>query len=596
MNRTANDPEEKAVERNIPDDIIEGPGFRMERHGRFISIQTNRTPDEQRELMTRFKEVSHKLPEDIKAKADKLEEELSKYNSLDIIAQISLANHVFNPDTYKEYLHKGRAAHAEYVALLCLKKPFSIGQEIMIGGQEIESIQQQAEDIFINTMWLTISKSADPSREGPPGDLEKLQFMIRSNELMVRNPAYTHHLYEVLEGLFTAFEDCLLSEAGYTASDAIRLSRSFVTLVFEKLGERLRRVKTEHDQLRGYVREFRKAGSVPEEGPYQDLVPDLAQFSERELKKRLKNLATAWTFLGLGQSYSYTASELSTHSGVPEERVMRFLESLCLRFGDIEPSFCIPQPDHPLKQRPLIEHENRYMCPSPMLLDWAIQSALERALKSAPDHTWHKYEKHRHDYLLNRSVELMKSIMPESSFHLNLEYDREERDTSKICELDGLGVYDSVLFLIEAKAGGITQAARRGAPERLRKHLGELLGEAHYQATRARTYVASRESPKFRSRNDGSILELNKANNQNVFMVSLTLEPLGHLTSAIHGKTDLTVFEEGDLPWMVNIYDLMVIADCIDHPSMFPHYVKRRVRAANQGFFEAHDELDLFSY
>jgi hypothetical protein len=78
-----------------------------------------------------------------------------------------------------------------------------------------------------------------------------------------------------------------------------------------------------------------------------------------------------------------------------------------------------------------------------------------------------------------------------------------------------------------------------------------------------------------------------------VFLVSLSLEPISHLTLAMHADTSLGIFGKGDFPWMVSLYDLMVIADIIDCPAMFPHYVKRRVHLGSQGFLKAFDELDL---
>ena len=47
---------------------------------------------------------------------------------------------------------------------------------------------------------------------------------------------------------------------------------------------------------------------------------------------------------------------------------------------------------------------------------------------------------------------------------------------------------------------------------------------------------------------------------------------------------------------MVGLYDLMILADIIEIPSMLPHYIKRRLRVAKQGFVNAHDELDIFCY
>jgi len=170
-------------------DVIEGFGFRIERHGRFIFMQTNRTPEQQRYLMTKLKEASKILPEEIKKKAQELGETLSRFNSFDIISQISLANLFINPETYKEPSHEGRPAYPEYVALLCLKRPFSYGEKFLIDGHDIESIQELVDDIFRDTMWLTISKTANLDRDGPPNDFEELQFSIRIHELEVRNPA-----------------------------------------------------------------------------------------------------------------------------------------------------------------------------------------------------------------------------------------------------------------------------------------------------------------------------------------------------------------------------------------------------------------------
>ena len=76
--------------------------------------------------------------------------------------------------------------------------------------------------------------------------------------------------------------------------------------------------------------------------------------------------------------------------------------------------------------------------------------------------------------------------MPDALIKRNLEYDIVENGTTKSVELDGLVICDSILFLIEAKAGSITEPARRGAPDRLKAHLKELLAKAHSQGIRAK--------------------------------------------------------------------------------------------------------------
>lgn len=587
----------KSKESLVDREIIKGPGFRIERRGRFILFESKRTPKEQKKLSSWLAKTHKRLPKIIKRKAKKLEKKLSQFNSFDIIAHISFINYFADPETYKEYLHKGRFCYPEYIALLCLKRSFNQGTKFPIEGPDIESIQKDLKEIFNDTQFYLISSSADPNRKGSPTSLELLQFTIRGNELLVRSPAYTHHLHKVLKSLFNPFEDILLKKVGFTINDAIQLSQAIIKLPSEKLYERRDHAKEEYDRLFDIVKDYRRTRCIPDNFDiHKVFIKKLAHLSDKEIKSKLKNLSIAWTLVGLGNTYSHSVKELADYSGIDKHRVKSFLELFSLSFRDIERDFYIPIPVHPLKQRPLIKHKDRYLCPSPALLDWAIKPAFEKILKNTASNIWNRYIKHRHDYLLTKSVNLMKSIMPDAIFELNLEYKNKEMDISKTNELDALGKFDCILFLIEGKAGGFTPPARRGAPDRLKKHLKELVGKAHYQALRAKSYIDSTKKPRFRRQSDSSTFKLNKDDIKDVFLISLSLEPLGNLTGLMHAKSELGVFSGEDLPWIISLYDLMVITDFIEHPSMFPHYVKRRIQTAEQGLIMAHDELDLFGY
>src|SRR6266702_4179501 len=101
-----------------PDEVFEAPGFRMERRGRFASLQTRRTPEEHRR------------------------------NSLDLLAQLWFANSVGDPDEYKEYYFEGRPPYVEHLAVLELKDP---GHQVrtleMPSGADIEKAQELLETI-----------------------------------------------------------------------------------------------------------------------------------------------------------------------------------------------------------------------------------------------------------------------------------------------------------------------------------------------------------------------------------------------------------------------------------------------------------------
>lgn len=90
-------------------------------------------------------------------------------------------------------------------------------------------------------------------------------------------------------------------------------------------------------------------------------------------------------------------------------------------------------------------------------------------------------------------------------------------------------------------------------------------------------------------------MEIRASEVTRVFPVAITLEPMGHLTGAVNAASRFA-FLKGDmtrLPWMVSLFDLLAIAEILDEPFWFPHYVKARVRLGDEGIAEGWDELDF---
>jgi hypothetical protein len=325
------------------------------------------------------------------------------------------------------------------------------------------------------------------------------------------------------------------------------------------------------------------------------LIRELALCPDREIKKRAKMLSIEYLFSEFGDTWSFTVSELAGLTGLATERTDAFLRGFRVEFGSVPPDFVVPEPIHPLKSRPLIFHEGRYMSVAPRLLDWALRPALEEALKAAPGNTWHRYEQHRHRYLLRKSVGLMKRSMPDAAFGLNLQYPTSATGT-EAAEIDAVGVYDTALFLVEAKGGVFSDRGRSGHRRRLATDLKKLVGNAHEQARRALSYVESNNRPVFLAERGASParVEVDKSAVRDVFLVSLTLEPLPELGELVGGGRESGLFPRGAIPWAVCLFDLMVMADMVEHPSQLPHYIRQRLRTVRENHLTAADELDFF--
>src|SRR6266581_4587465 len=89
-------------------------------------------------------------------------------------------------------------------------------------------------------------------------------------------------------------------------------------------------------------------------------------------------------------------------------------------------------------------------------------------------------------YVEKKALEYLRDTLRPDQAYQSLKYWVTEEGEHKEAELDGLLVIDSALFLVEAKAGSITQPARRGAAASLQTDLQKLVGDSYSQALRAR--------------------------------------------------------------------------------------------------------------
>jgi len=208
---------------------------------------------------------------------------------------------------------------------------------------------------------------------------------------------------------------------------------------------------------------------------------------------------------------------------------------------------------------------------------------------------WERYQKHRANYLVSEGVKLMSDILKHGESYQNLKYQFEENGQLREHELDGLILYDKYAFLIEGKAGRLTEPAQRGSPERIVSDIKKLLVESHEQATRAEEYISKNEEPVLQLP-DGQALRIDKSNLDNFFLVSLTLDPLDTFTPVLYQVAELGIFGEGKLPWAVHLRDLKVIRELVEFPSQFIHYLNRRLRINELANVEAYDELDWLGY
>ena len=585
-------------------EALVGKGIRIERQGRFIYVDTRRSETEHKEILAALASLRPTLEKSIPLKAEQLRKQLESYNSFDIIANISFMNLFVDPEEYKEYAHEGLQFIVEYITLLCLMDDFSEGRNpLEQSPPDLQNIQNTAREILSDTLLYMATKRADPNNPTPPTPLETFQYRSFSRNLVVRNPGYSHHQIETLRALFS-FEpvrNWMRSSLGFEIEDVISFIEAIEKIMNGRISERRKQAIDSEKQLRREVRLFRQGELKDGEYP-EHVLSELAKLSERKMFRKIKYLLTAWIFFGLGTTFSFTAEELAEGSGKSAEIAKKFLDCFSIGFGEVHQDFMWPRPTHPLRLRPIVNHDGRYLCPATALLLWGAKSALEELLNpgslravNKDGRIWERYQKHRADYLVSEGVKLLSEILKHGKSYQNLKYQFEENGQPKEDELDGLVLYDKCAFLIEGKAGVLTEPAKRGAPKRIMSDIEKLIVESHLQATRAERYISTSEDPIFRLP-DGQTLVIDKSNLGAFFLVSLTLDPLDTFTPVLYQVAELGIFGEDKLPWAVYLLDLKVIKELIEFPSQFVHYLNRRLRINELANIEASDELDWLGY
>jgi hypothetical protein len=586
------------------DEVLYGPWFTMARKGRFIYLDTSRTEEEHREILETLASSKDELAQDIERQIEELESILRQYEPFDIISNISLANSILDPETYKEYEQEGSPAFTEYVALLYLAEPYETYAERdlqPIPGAVLEDIQSRVRTLFTNQIFYLVVKDIDPAQTGPLDLLSELRFKTLSRSLIVRFPAYHHHLVDLLTDLFGPLQDDLEHTLGFSIDDALALSEAVGALVAHRFTERREEATNSRRDLQEAVRLYRQKGEAVGEFPIH-VLEHLGNIEPSKSDKEIKNVSIAWLFFALGDTFSFTANEVVEESGVELKRVSSLLERLSLKFGEVEARYRFPAPTHPLMTKAFINHGERFLCPVADRICWSIRPAIE-ALWNPDSPTavtenrnlWDRYDRVRSTFLEQKALDYLAQALKHAQVYRNLMYKIEENGQVKEAELDGLILLDSAILLVEAKAGTVSPPARRGAPKRMTEELKELVGEAYEQALRAKLYIRQADRPRFYLKN-GAIVEINSQEIERIFLVTVTLDHLDALITNLYRLQEIGLFTEGEFPWAVSLTDLRVIAEIVEFPSQLVHYIERRCRLNEQGLAQAMEELDWFGH
>ncbi len=541
-------------------------------------FRNDRTPAEHRRFLAQWREWRAQADADFRQRRDDLLDRIEPFDSLALLGHIFFAETFANPETYKEWAHRGLAAKVEHFALLLLIRG-THAKETIVPLDVIADVNEYLDYLFshMSMYYENFDKGA-----GSPTDPDPRSLVLMW-ELVVRMPIYAWQFRSTLRELFTPVKGWMEQALGFDIEDVIAIELAFEKLDNEDANRELRDLQSSMEAFRKVVNRSEE-GFLPKPGHEDEAIKLYDEFQRN----------WALTMANLGKSLKRTAKEVASAAQIEETRAAAVLRFFTTSSGDIPTNYALPVPNGPLKFRPFIEIEGGWILPSPTLLLPATQATLERAANpdlraaTADKVAWNSYEKNRADILETRTLSALSRLLDGATFHRNLKY--KVPGQPQPFELDGLCLHDRKLFLCECKAGAFTSTARSGDIDAVEGRIKALVTDAHSQAVRALDYIENQAQPTFRIGTSG--ITIDKSMFDEVFLIATTLEELGYLTAPFNEVKRLTTTSLKQVPWVVSLHDLEIIAKYMPTSAEFIHYLRLRIQLNDNVAMRAFDELD----
>lgn len=531
------------------------------------------------------------LPVEIEQFYSFLSENVKKFQTFDLLSYFSYYNHLHDSGKYSDFRDDKNFFVSEVLALLCLKSEF-VNQSTVSESDYMELIMEMQKTI-LNYCGRNdaLEMKRENKRRGEDAISDIANTLSREAK-NIRNPGHPEHHLIFSEKLFEPIKIEVKSLFGFSISDSIAIRKNLSDMINKKCRVVIDEAFDKASKHAKEIIRYRKTKTVEPESVFtKEQFEEYSKYSANKIKQGLQGHFLNELYYTFGKTYTFTVEELSEFTKVDLEAVKAFLKTFSCGFPSLKAEDKIYEPITILKTKPIIEHKGRYLIPSFPLLIWAVEDVIEAAIKQNQKLN-DKYPNIKHDFVLNKGLEFFKTLLPTATvFQPNLFYFvNDDR-----CETDGLIIYDQVLFIIEAKGHRITPRAKKGFTDRTEKHLEEIVLESYGQGIRTLKYIEESGIAEFKTKN-GELVSINLKDFDEIVIVSLTLEPVGNLSMSIKATNDIGYFNDGHFPWIISIYDLVVIAELIENPIMLIHYINRRKKFLSHKLLSAYEELDLFSY
>ncbi|WP_164745259.1 GatB/YqeY domain-containing protein [Georgenia faecalis] len=131
-------------------------------------------------------------------------------------------------------------------------------------------------------------------------------------------------------------------------------------------------------------------------------------------------------------------------------------------------------------------------------------------------------------------------------------------------ECDGVVLVGDILFVVEAKGGFISAAARSGSSEAARGDIRTTVSEAYFQAARLISSLKDHGHVTLRGRSDSLTIHFNRL--QRIHVIIPTADEMSAIATDVYRLGEADYLPAGATPMIIGAQDLLLVNDAIREP------------------------------
>lgn len=261
-------------------------------------------------------------------------------------------------------------------------------------------------------------------------------------------------------------------------------------------------------------------------------------------------------------------TELAKQADIPLACMSPLVRSLSVKVGSVPPGEALTNTR--TRHLPIIElDEGAWMWPRPVdfphsALTWAYLCC------QGNDRLLQQFDKARQATAEELAATTLARVFDTSSVFTNVTYP----DTESQAEADIIIPLPGLNILVEVKGGRMSEPGRRGAPDRTRRHVQELVQKAAAQNLRTRDAI---NSGKTLSTKSGVVPVDPMGEYLNLIVMLDRVDPF---STRLAGSKE---HAQGHTNWILALPDLIMLCDILDSPEEFVTYARARVRKIESG-------------